>query len=155
MGSSAFGATLNWKESCLRARTMLLGVILFIAASLLYLIVPPQFLPLIRFLQGVGAAALSAVSLALVGVYYKENRGRAYGIYNIIKGAGYVISPLVGGLIIAQSNFSSIFIASSGVGVARVKARIRIEYYARACIANPVLCPISPIHIPIIPLMKN
>ncbi len=97
-------------------RTMLIGIVVFILASLLYLIVPPQLLILVRFLQGIGAAALSAVSLALVGVYYKENRGRAYGIYNAIKGAGYVISPLLGGLIIAKSNFASIFIASACVG---------------------------------------
>jgi MFS family permease len=98
-------------------RTLLLGIGVFIAASLLYLVVPPQWLLGIRFLQGVGAAALSAVSLALVGVYYEQNRGRAYGIYNAIKGAGYVLSPLTGGLIIAQSHFSYIFVAAAGIGV--------------------------------------
>jgi MFS family permease len=98
-------------------RTLILGIVVFIVASLLYLAVPPQWLLGIRFLQGVGAAALSAVSLALVGVYYKQNRGRAYGIYNAIKGAGYVLSPLAGGLIIAQSHFSYIFVASAGIGI--------------------------------------
>ncbi len=75
---------------------MLLGIVVFILASLLYVVVSPKLLLLIRFLQGIGAAALSAVSLALIGVYFKENRGRAYGIYNALKGAGYVLSPLVG-----------------------------------------------------------
>lgn len=98
-------------------RTLLIGIGVFIAASLLYLAVPAQWLLGIRFLQGVGAAALSAVSLALVGVYYKQNRGRAYGIYNAIKGAGYVLSPLAGGLIIAKSHFSYIFVAAAGIGV--------------------------------------
>ena len=98
-------------------RTLLFGTGIFIAASLLYLAVPPQWLLGIRFLQGMGAAALSAVSLALVGVYFQENRGRAYGIYNAIKGAGYVLSPLAGGLIIARSHFSYIFLASAGIGV--------------------------------------
>ena len=98
-------------------RTLLIGIGVFILASLFYLVVPPQWLLGIRFLQGVGAAALSAVSLALIGVYYKQNRGRAYGIYNAIKGAGYVLSPLAGGLIIAKSHFSYIFIAAAGVGV--------------------------------------
>jgi MFS family permease len=98
-------------------RTMLLGIGLFIGASLLYLIIPPQFLLGIRFLQGVGAAALSAVSLALVGVYYQTNRGRAYGIYNAIKGAGYVLSPVIGGVIIAKSHFAYIFLAAAGIGV--------------------------------------
>jgi MFS family permease len=98
-------------------KTLLIGIGVFIVASLLYLAVPPQWLLGIRFLQGVGAAALSAVSLALVGVYYKQNRGRAYGIYNAIKGAGYVLSPLAGGLIIAKSHFSYIFVAAAGIGV--------------------------------------
>jgi len=98
-------------------KTLLIGIGVFIVASLLYLAVPAQWLLGIRFLQGVGAAALSAVSLALVGVYYKQNRGRAYGIYNAIKGAGYVLSPLAGGLIIAKSHFSYIFVAAAGIGV--------------------------------------
>ena len=98
-------------------KTLLIGIGVFILASLLYLVVPPQWLLGIRFLQGVGAAALSAVSLALVGVYYEQNRGRAYGIYNAIKGAGYVLSPLAGGLIIAQSHFSNIFVAAAGIGI--------------------------------------
>lgn len=98
-------------------KTLLLGIGVFIAASLLYLVVPARWLLGIRFLQGVGAAALSAVSLALVGVYYEQNRGRAYGIYNAIKGAGYVLSPLAGGFIIAKSNFSYIFIAAAAIGV--------------------------------------
>lgn len=98
-------------------KTMLFGIAIFTFASLLYLVVNPHLLLLVRFLQGLGAAALSAVSLALVGVYYKANRGRAYGIYNAIKGAGYVISPILGGAIILKSNFAGIFIASAGIGV--------------------------------------
>jgi len=98
-------------------RTMLLGIVVFTLASLLYPFVNPNLLLVVRFLQGVGAAAFSAVSLALVGVYYTTNRGRAYGTYNAIKGAGYVISPLVGTAIIARSDFSTIFFAVAGIGV--------------------------------------
>jgi MFS family permease len=97
-------------------RTMLLGIAVFCVASLIYLVVDPALLLLVRFLQGVGAAALSAVSLALIGVYYANNRGRAYGIYNAIKGAGYVVSPVIGGLIVLQSNFASIFLAATAIG---------------------------------------
>lgn len=98
-------------------RTMMVGIIVFILASLLYLVVSPKLLILVRFLQGVGAAALSAVSLALVAEYYKENRGKAYGIYNAIKGAGYVLSPVIGGYIVLRSHFSGIFIATACVGL--------------------------------------
>ncbi len=97
-------------------RTMLAGIALFTLASLLYLVVPPQLLIAIRFLQGLGAAALSAVSLALVGTYFTRDRGRAYGIYNAIKGAGYVVSPIVGGAIVLQADFAAIFPATAAVG---------------------------------------
>jgi MFS transporter, ACDE family, multidrug resistance protein len=97
-------------------RTMLLGIAFFMAASLLYLLVPPGLLILVRFLQGVGAAALSAVSLALVGTYYLENRGKAFGVYNAIKGAGYVLSPIVGGLVVVHASFRAIFVACAVVG---------------------------------------
>jgi MFS family permease len=97
-------------------QTMLAGLALFVIASLAYLWVDPRFLLLIRFLQGVGAAALSAVSLALVGEYAVERRGRAYGIYNGIKGAGYVVSPIIGGAIVLKTNFAMIFVAAAAIG---------------------------------------
>jgi MFS family permease len=97
-------------------KTMLAGIVLFTFASILYPFINPQLLIVVRFLQGVGAAALSAVSLALIGVYFKENRGKAYGIYNAIKGTGYVVSPVIGGAIVVQSDFSAIFYATAGIG---------------------------------------
>jgi MFS family permease len=97
-------------------QTMLVGLILFIIASLAYLWVDPRLLLLIRFLQGVGGAALSAVSLALVGAYAVEQRGRAYGIYNGIKGAGYVVSPIIGGAIVLRADFAMIFLAAAAIG---------------------------------------
>lgn len=98
-------------------RTMLAGIAVFTVASAIYLVVPPQLLIVVRFLQGLGAAALSAVSLALVGAYFTTDRGRAYGVYNAIKGAGYVVSPVVGGLIVVQSGFATIFAATALIGV--------------------------------------
>lgn len=97
-------------------KTMMAGIVLFILASLLYVVLPAKLLILVRFLQGLGAAALSAVSLGMLGNLYKENKGRAFGIYNGIKGLGYVSSPLIGGAIVMQTNFSGIFYASAAVG---------------------------------------
>ncbi len=97
-------------------QTMLSGIALFTLASLAYLFVDPRLLLLIRFLQGLGAAALSAVSVAMVGAYITKEKGKAYGIYNSIKGAGYIISPIIGGAIVLQSKFSSIFLAAAVVG---------------------------------------
>lgn len=98
-------------------KAMLAGIILFVLASLMYPFVSPKLLIVVRFLQGLGAAALSAVSLAMVGTMYKENKGRAFGIYNAIKGAGYVVSPVIGGAIVMKTNFSGIFYATAAIGV--------------------------------------
>ncbi len=97
-------------------QTMLAGLAVFVLASLAYLVVDPRLLLVIRFAQGAGAAALSAVSLALVAAYARERRGRAYGIYNAIKGAGYVVSPIIGGAIVLEAGFSMIFAAAAAVG---------------------------------------
>lgn len=97
--------------------TLLVGLAIFIAGSLLFLAVSPSLLLLIRFIQGLGAAALSTVSISLVAKYFKDGRGKAFGIYNAVKGAGYVISPALGGFLAHAYGFSSIFIVSAGVGV--------------------------------------
>ncbi len=97
-------------------KALYLGIIIFILASLLYPFVPPKLLIVVRFLQGLGGAALSAVSLAMVGTLYKDNKGKAFGIYNAIKGLGYVVSPIIGGAIVMKSNFGGIFYACAGIG---------------------------------------
>lgn len=98
-------------------KALYLGIIIFILASLLYPFVPPNFLIVVRFFQGLGGAALSAVSLAMVGTLYKDNKGKAFGIYNAIKGLGYVVSPVIGGAIVMRSSFAGIFYACAGIGL--------------------------------------
>ncbi len=97
-------------------KALYFGIIIFILASLLYPFVPPKFLIVVRFLQGLGGASLSAVSLAMVGTLYKDNKGKAFGIYNAIKGLGYVVSPIIGGAIVMKTNFAGIFYACAGIG---------------------------------------
>jgi MFS transporter, ACDE family, multidrug resistance protein len=96
--------------------TLLVGLSIFVAGSLLFLIIDPKLLLLVRFVQGLGAAALSTVSIALVAKYFAHGRGRAFGIYNAIKGAGYVIAPALGGFLIHAYSFGMIFIVSASVG---------------------------------------
>ncbi len=97
--------------------TLLVGLGIFILGSLLFLVISPKLLLLVRFIQGVGAAALSTVSITLVAKYFGTGRGKAFGIYNAIKGAGYVIAPALGGFLISGYGFAMIFIVSAGVGV--------------------------------------
>jgi MFS family permease len=96
--------------------TLLVGLVVFILGSLLFLMIPPRFLLLVRFIQGLGAAALSTVSITLVAKYFTAGRGRAFGIYNAVKGAGYVIAPALGGFLVRAAGFSMVFIVSAAVG---------------------------------------
>jgi MFS transporter, ACDE family, multidrug resistance protein len=98
--------------------TLLVGLAIFIFGSLLFLVISPTLLLLVRFVQGLGAAALSTVSITLVAKYFPSGRGQAFGIYNAIKGAGYVIAPALGGYLVHSYGFSMIFVVSAAVGVA-------------------------------------
>lgn len=98
-------------------KTLQTGIVIFIGASLLFLLVAPHYLLLIRFLQGVGASAFSTISVALVAKYFIKGRGMAYGIYNTIKGAGYGIAPLAGGVLVSAYGFSSLFFVAAIIGL--------------------------------------
>lgn len=97
--------------------TLLAGLLIFILGSLLFLVVDPKLLLLVRFIQGLGAAALSTISITLVAKLFATGRGQAFGIYNAVKGAGYVIAPALGGFLIRGYGFAMVFIVSAGVGV--------------------------------------
>src|SRR5260370_20090207 len=73
--------------------TLLVGLAIFILGSLLFLVISPKLLLLVRFVQGLGAPALSTVSITLVAKYFGEGIGKAFGIYNAIEGACFVIAP--------------------------------------------------------------
>lgn len=97
--------------------TLLAGLGIFIFGSLLFLVISPALLLLVRFIQGLGAAALSTVSITLVAKYFARGRGQAFGIYNAIKGGGYVIAPALGGYLVHGYGFGMIFVVSAAVGV--------------------------------------
>ncbi len=96
---------------------LLVGLAVFIVGSLLFLVLPSKLLLVVRFVQGLGAAALSTVSISLVGRYFSQDRGRAFGIYNAIKGCGYVIAPVIGGFLAHKYGFTRIFVVSAAVGL--------------------------------------
>src|SRR6266545_4360874 len=97
--------------------TLIAGLLIFIFGSLLFLMINPRLLLVVRFVQGLGAAALSTVSITLVAKYFPEGRGKAFGIYNAIKGAGYVIAPAFGGFLVHGYGFPAIFVVSGAVGL--------------------------------------
>ncbi|HSI80535.1 MAG TPA: MFS transporter, partial [Solirubrobacterales bacterium] len=104
-----------------RRRLFASGLGIFSAASLLCALAPdPTFLNAARALQGVGGAAMFAVSLALVAQEFPagRERGTAMGIYGATIGVAVAIGPLVGGALTDSLGWESIFYLNVPVGLA-------------------------------------
>lgn len=113
---------------------LVIGLVVFIGGSLLFLVIKPSLLLLVRFVQGLGAAALSTVSISMVARYFTAARGRAFGIYNAIKGAGYVVAPATGGFLTFRYGFSMIFVVSAGVGIIALGLALMLPGDARGAL---------------------
>jgi EmrB/QacA subfamily drug resistance transporter len=97
------------------------GLAIFTVASLLCaLAADPTVLNLARAVQGVGGAAMFAVSLALVAQEFAagRERGMAMGIYGATIGVAVAIGPLVGGALTDSLGWESIFYLNVPIGAA-------------------------------------
>jgi EmrB/QacA subfamily drug resistance transporter len=103
-----------------RRRVFVSGVALFTAASAACAAAwSPVALDLARGLQGVGAAAMFATSLALLAEECRgADRGRAFGIWGAVSGAALAIGPLVGGALVDGLGWRWIFWLNLPVGIA-------------------------------------
>ena len=104
----------------------------------------PRLLLVVRFVQGLGAAALSTVSITLVARHFVTCRGRAFGVYNAIKGSGHVIAPAAGGLLASRYGFGTIFIASASIGLLALIASLFLPTMSPNSLndcATPMLAP--------------
>jgi len=86
-----------------RKRVFMIGMVIFSLGSLLCAIAPTiQFLISFRVLQGVGAAALNSVSLAIITeVFPPQKRGAAVGIWGALAGLAAAVGPVLGGLLLS------------------------------------------------------
>ncbi|HEY3273801.1 MAG TPA: MFS transporter [Methanocella sp.] len=84
-----------------RVKFMLFGFVALIVVSVAYpFFRDPSVLFTIRFVQGIAIGAFSTTSVAIVADMFQDKKGEAMGTYNSIKGAGYALGPIAGGLII-------------------------------------------------------
>jgi EmrB/QacA subfamily drug resistance transporter len=106
-----------------RRRVFAAGLGVFTVASLLCALAPdPTFLNVARALQGVGGAAMFAVSLALIAQEFPagRDRGMAMGLYGASIGVAVAIGPLVGGALTDGLGWESIFLLNVPVGAAAI-----------------------------------
>ncbi|MER5865126.1 MFS transporter [Kitasatospora sp. NPDC002040] len=104
-----------------RRRMFSIGLAIFTLASLFCALAPnPTVLNLARALQGVGGAAMFAVSLALIAQEFTagRERGAAMGAYGATIGIAVAVGPLVGGALTDGLGWESIFYLNLPIGVA-------------------------------------
>jgi EmrB/QacA subfamily drug resistance transporter len=85
-----------------RKRVFMGGMVIFSVGSLLCTIAPSiEFLIAFRALQAVGAAALEAISLAIImAVFPRDKRAVAIGIWGALAGLAAAAGPVVGGVLL-------------------------------------------------------
>ena len=102
-----------------RVKLYNLGFIVFTLGSVLCGVAPNDTLLIIsRVIQGTGGAMLAANAMAIVTeVFPSEQRGQAMGINTITWGAGSVLGPVLGGLILAIASWRWIFLVNLPIGI--------------------------------------
>ncbi|MER6736054.1 MFS transporter [Streptomyces puniciscabiei] len=110
-----------------RRRVHVAGVVLFAAASLLCgLSTGPALLVAARALQGIGAAAMLATTLPLLGsVYQGRQRSAALGVWGAVSGGAAAVGPVLGGLLTEGPGWRWIFFVNLPVSVVEVWLTLR------------------------------
>ncbi len=101
-------------------RVLLGGIVLFTFASLLCAVAPTLWVLIAaRALQGLGAAALMAVTVALVReIVPKERTGSAMGLLGTTSAIGTTLGPSLGGVLLSSFGWRAIFFVMLPLGLA-------------------------------------
>lgn len=105
-----------------RRRLLLLGIQLFTFASFLCGVAPTLWLLIVaRTLQGLGAAIMMALTVALVGeIVPKSKTGRAMGMLGTMSAIGTTLGPSLGGVLIATLGWQAVFLVNVPLGIMNV-----------------------------------
>jgi EmrB/QacA subfamily drug resistance transporter len=104
-----------------RKRVLLAGTAVFVAASVLAgLATGPAMLIAARFLQGVGSAMASAVSLGILVTLFPQprERARAIGVFSFTGAAGASLGQVLGGVLTDALSWHWIFLVNVPIGLA-------------------------------------
>jgi MFS transporter, DHA2 family, methylenomycin A resistance protein len=94
-----------------RKRIFLIGVTIFAVGSMACALSPSAgALTAFRALQGVGGAAMLALTLSIISeTFPAESRAAAIGTWAAIGGTGFGVGPVVGGILLSFFGWSSVF----------------------------------------------
>jgi EmrB/QacA subfamily drug resistance transporter len=116
-----------------RRRMFAAGIALFVAASVACALSPAAgWLIASRAAQGAGAALVMPLAMAILsGVFAKEERARALGIFSGVTGCALIVGPAVGGFLTETLGWRFIFWINLPIGfvlIGLVAARLRESF---------------------------
>jgi EmrB/QacA subfamily drug resistance transporter len=118
-----------------RKRLFLLGLTGFSLGSLLCSVAPSAgWLIALRMLQALGGSMLTPVSLSIVRNVFTDDRERAHalGIWSGVFGLATACGPVVGGILVSEVGWRSVFWVNVPIGVAMLIAARRYVPESRA-----------------------
>ncbi|WP_030900065.1 MFS transporter, partial [Streptomyces sp. NRRL F-5126] len=103
-------------------RVCVAGLTIFALASLSCALAPSTAVLIAgRAVQGVGAAAMFATTIALLSTTYRgRDRGIAFGVWGAVNGAAAAAGPIIGGLLTQHLGWQWIFAVNVPVAVVAV-----------------------------------
>lgn len=108
-----------WGDVLGHRRIYLGGLVVFTASSLACALAPS--LPLLataRVVQGIGASAITSVSIALVRSLYPHHRlGRGVGVNALVVGVSVAVGPTLASLILATASWPWLFMVNVPLGL--------------------------------------
>ena len=116
-----------------RSRVLLIAAVLFSASSLLCGLSTNIWILLVfRVLQALGGGAFIPSATGIVSDLYGEQRATAVGLFSSIFPIGFVVGPILGGLIISGWSWRGIFFLNVPLGIAFVLLGLRyLPQYSR------------------------
>jgi EmrB/QacA subfamily drug resistance transporter len=112
-----------------RRRIFLGGLVVFTTASLLCgASSSAEMLIVARFLQGIGGAMATAVTLGMIITMFPKpaEQARAIGIFSFVAAAGASIGLLLGGVLTQALGWHSIFLVNVPIGIAAFALTLRL-----------------------------
>jgi EmrB/QacA subfamily drug resistance transporter len=106
-----------------RKRIFMLGLLLFVAGSLLCSLAPTLgWLIAARALQGIGGSMLNPVAMSIITNVFTEprERARAIGVWGAVVGISLALGPIVGGALTQSVGWRANFWINIPIGLAAV-----------------------------------
>jgi EmrB/QacA subfamily drug resistance transporter len=113
-----------------RRRMLRIGLVVFTVASVVCATATNiTTLDVARGVQGLGAAAMFATSLAILGEAFPQRKARnaAFAAYGATIGAAFAVGPLLGGLLTAWVGWRSIFFVNVPLGLVCLLGSVRLR----------------------------